>query len=210
MISLKYCHCKIQLYATFSWTSSPSALQTALIPSPSVPITMAIIATTTAVALIDTRDPSENVRNGLSNTTADSAVKALREAGLGDVVHLPGEDHFETRTASYWSRTSQLRPWAIVQPRDAHEVSTALRALVATPGCQIAIRSGGHMAAPGASSIEDGVTIDLGLLNNTTYDAKDNLACLGPSARWGDVYAELEKRESSGSWPSCVAWNYIG
>lgn len=165
---------------------------------------MAITASTAAVALSDTKDPPKNARSGFSNTTATSAVKALREAGLGDVVHLPGEDHFEARTASYWSRTSQLRPWAIVQPRDAHEVSTALKTLVATPGCQIAIRSGGHMASPGASSIEDGVTIDLGLLNSTTYDAKDNLARLGPSARWGDVYAELEKRESS-DFRSCSA-----
>lgn len=171
---------------------------------------MAITVSTTAVALTDNRGPSSNVRNGLSNTTAKSAVKALREAGLGDVLYRPGEQHFETRIESYWSRTSQLRPWAIVQPRDAHEVSTALRALVATPGCQIAIRSGGHMASPGASSIEDGVTIDLGLLNTTTYNAKDNLACLGPSARWGDVYAKLEKRESSGSWLSSVPLKYMG
>lgn len=168
---------------------------------------MATTTSSTAVALTDTTD---NIRNGFRNTTAKSAVKALREAGLEDVVHLPREDHFENRTASYWSRTSQLRPWAIVQPRDAHEVSTALRALVATPGCQIAVRSGGHMAAPGASSIEDGVTIDLGLLNTATYDAKDNLACLGPSARWGDVYAELERRESCGFSSSFVPLNYIG
>lgn len=66
------------------------------------------------------------------------------------------------------------------------------------------------MAAPGASSIEDGVTIDLGLLNTATYDAKSNLACLGPSARWGDVYAELERRESCGFTSSFVPLNYIG
>lgn len=66
------------------------------------------------------------------------------------------------------------------------------------------------MASPGASSIEDGVTIDLGLLNTATYNAKDNLACLGPSARWGDVYAELEKRESYGFSSSSTPLNYIG
>lgn len=160
---------------------------------------MSKTASTTAVVLTETSAPSSNVHtcNDSSNTTAEYAVKALHEAGLGDVVYVPGEEHFETRVASYWSRTSQLRPWAIVQPRDVTEVSTALRALVATPRCQIAIRSGGHMAAPGASSIEDGVTIDLGLLHTTTYNAENNVASLGPSARWGDVYVELEKRESS-------------
>lgn len=159
---------------------------------------MPITASTTEIVLTDTVDLSSSVdpSNGPSNTIAGSAVKALRKAGLGDVVYVPGEEHFETRIASYWSRTSQLRPWAIVQPRDAYEVSTALRALVATAGCQIAIRSGGHMASPGASSIEDGVTIDLGRLNTTTYKTENNVASLGPSARWGDVYAELEKRGS--------------
>jgi FAD/FMN-containing dehydrogenase len=135
-------------------------------------------------------------KNGDSSTSAsaEAAVNALREAGLGDVTYLPGEDQFDRRVASYWSRTSQLRPWAIVQPGDAYQVSAALKALVDTPGCQIAIRSGGHMACPGASSIEAGVTIDLGLLNTIVFDVKNNVASLGPSARWGDVYAELEKR----------------
>lgn len=159
-------------------------------------------ASTTDVALANTRDPPRTVYNGISGSTAESAVRALRGSGLGDVVYLPGEGQFETRIASYWSRTSQLRPWAIIQPRDAHEVSTALKALVGVPGCQIAIRSGGHMASPGASSIENGVTIDLGLLNTTTYNAENNVASLGPSARWGDVYAELEKCESYGVLPA--------
>lgn len=160
---------------------------------------MATTTSTTDIALADFAYPSSNFGDGFKNTIADSAVKALQQAGLGEVVYVPGDDHFESRIASYWSRTSQLRPWAIVQPRDAHEVSVALSALVGTSGCQIAIRSGGHMAAPGASSIENGVTIDLGLLNTTTYNAATNVASLGPSARWGDVYADLEKREQSGS-----------
>lgn len=172
---------------------------------------MSITASTTEIFLTDTGDLSSSVdpSNGPSNTTAESAVRALREAGLGDVVYVPGEEHFETRIASYWSRTSQLRPWAIVQPRNAPEVSTALRALVATDGCQIAVRSGGHMAAPGASSIEDGVTIDLGLLNITTYRAENSMASLGPSARWGDVYAELEKRGSFSSIPTLVLLDHV-
>lgn len=172
---------------------------------------MSTTVSTTDVALSDIRNPSSNVHTSdvPRNTRAESAVRALRLSGLGDVVYVPGEEHFESRIASYWSCTSQLRPWAIVQPRDAHEVSTALRVLVATPGCQIAIRSGGHMAAPGASSIEHGVTVDLGRLNSTTYDTGKHVASLGPSARWGDVYTELEKRESCGLRPVSVCLDHI-
>lgn len=158
-------------------------------------IKMSVISDTSVNALSSSGVESQRINNDFTHTPAKAAVKALQEAGLGDVVYLPGEDHFESRIASYWSRTSQLKPWAIAQPRDAQEVSAALKALVDTPGCQLAIRSGGHMAAPGASSIEAGVTIDLGLLNTTVYNAETNVASLGPSARWGDVYAELEKRE---------------
>lgn len=170
---------------------------------------MATTTSTTDIALSDIAYPSSNFGDGFNNTIAKSAVKALQQSGLGDVVYVPGDDHFESRIASYWSRTSQLRPWAIVQPRDVHEVSVALSALVGIPGCQIAIRSGGHMAAPGASSIENGVTIDLGLLNTINYNAATNVASLGPSARWGDVYTELEKREQSGPHTSFLLWCWL-
>ncbi|KAI1142791.1 FAD-binding domain-containing protein [Hypoxylon sp. FL0543] len=125
---------------------------------------------------------------------AQSAIANLKEAGLGDVVYTPGQDAYEAREASYWSLTPQLRPWAIVQPRDTEEVSKAVKALVGTAGCKFAIRSGGHAPWIGAgNNIKDGVTIDLGLMAKTTYDSATGLASLQPSARWKDVYADIEK-----------------
>lgn len=171
---------------------------------------MSTVASTTNVNLTENESRYSPVYNAFYSPTAASAVKALRDVGLGDVVYLPGQERFETRIESYWSRTSQLRPWAVVQPQDTREVSMALKALVNTPGCQIAIRSGGHMAAPGASSIEDGVTIDLGLLHSTKYNAETNLASLEPGARWGDVYAELEKCESPILCPNPISLNRMG
>lgn len=70
----------------------------------------------------------------------DSAIANLKEAGLGDVLYNPGSESYEARTKSYWSLTAQLRPWAIVQPRNTEEVSKALKALVNTPDCKIAVR----------------------------------------------------------------------
>ncbi|KAK1851925.1 FAD binding domain-containing protein [Colletotrichum chrysophilum] len=46
-------------------------------------------------------------------------------------------------------------------PRNAEEVSKTVQALVATPECNFAVRSGGHTVWPGASNIQDGITIDL-------------------------------------------------
>ncbi len=73
-------------------------------------------------------------------TIAQSAIANLKEAGLGDVLHVPGQQTYQAREDSYWSLTPRLGPWAIVQPRTAEEVSQAVKALVKTDGCKFAIR----------------------------------------------------------------------
>ncbi len=73
-------------------------------------------------------------------STVDAAIANLKAAGLGDVLHLPDTPTYNERTSSYWSLTAQLRPWAIVQPRNTEEVSKALTALVNTPDCKFAVR----------------------------------------------------------------------
>lgn len=51
------------------------------------------------------------------------------------------------------------------------------------------------MAWAGANNINDGVTIDLGLMTKTTYNPETKLASIQPGGRWTDVYFEVEKRE---------------
>lgn len=51
------------------------------------------------------------------------------------------------------------------------------------------------MCWAGASNIESGVTIDLELMTEVTYDPTTKLASIQPGARWSKVYIELEKRE---------------
>jgi hypothetical protein len=126
---------------------------------------------------------------------ADPAVaakcNALVLAGLGEKTFYPGDETYETRNAKYWSLDAQKTPWCIVQPSTPEEVSAAVTAIVATDGCNFAIRSGGHVMW-GASNIDNGITIDLGRLNSTTYDAQTKLVSVGPGARWADVYAVIE------------------
>ena len=45
----------------------------------------------------------------------------------------------------------------------------------------------------GASSVKDGITIDLGLMASTTYDAETEIASLQPGGSWAVSYRELEK-----------------
>lgn len=81
-------------------------------------------------------------------------------------------------------------------PSSAAEVSQTLTALQsAGDGAgdwHVAIRSGGH-GSDNANSITDGIIVDLSRLNATTYDAATNIASVGTGARWGHVYADLEK-----------------
>lgn len=53
------------------------------------------------------------------------------------------------------------------------------------------------MSWPGASNISSGVTIDLGEMDNTTYNAGTKIASIQPGGRWKDVYITLEKGRSS-------------
>ncbi|KAF1941899.1 FAD-binding domain-containing protein [Clathrospora elynae] len=107
----------------------------------------------------------------------------------------PSSPQYTIRTASYWSRSAQLSPACIIQPRTTQDVSVVLATLRTHPACsdtQFAVRSGGHMSWAGANNIDNGVTIDLGYLNGTTLDVKTRVARVQPGARWGGVYAVLD------------------
>ncbi|KAL2865132.1 FAD-binding oxidoreductase [Aspergillus lucknowensis] len=125
---------------------------------------------------------------------AEQAFANLRTAGLGDVLYLPGQEAYDARVASYWSLTAQLRPWAIVQPRNTEEVSKAVKAIVGAPDCKFAVRSGGHTPWMGASNIVDGVTIDLGLMAGVAYNPETEIASLLPGGTWANAYTDLEKQ----------------
>lgn len=77
-------------------------------------------------------------------------------------MYLPSNPKYDKAVGSYWSLTSQLKPYCFVQPENAQEVALAVKTLVDKTFCNFAVRSGGHSSVTGFSNIEDGVTIDLG------------------------------------------------
>ncbi|KAI0128315.1 6-hydroxy-D-nicotine oxidase [Xylariales sp. AK1849] len=97
------------------------------------------------------------------------------------------------RDESYFSVSAQLSPYCIVQPISTEQVSLAITTLKTSTKCNWAVRGGGHMTWANASDIHDGVTLDLGLMNQTEYVAETNIAKIGAGSRWADVYATLEK-----------------
>ncbi|KAI3390918.1 hypothetical protein diail_8414 [Diaporthe ilicicola] len=92
--------------------------------------------------------------------------------------------------STYWSVSAALDPWCIAQPKRAEDVSYIIKTLVANE-CPFGIRGGGHAFFALSNSVANGVTIDLGHLNTTTYDAATKIASVQPGSHWQDVYAAL-------------------
>jgi FAD binding domain-containing protein len=93
---------------------------------------------------------------------------------------------------SYWSsRQSDLKPSCFVLPTSAEDVSKALKILTSR-GSLFTVKSGGHTTFPGGSSIQNGVTIDLGALDNIVVSQDRTMASIGPGLRWIDVSRALD------------------
>lgn len=118
---------------------------------------------------------------------------ALEATALKSQVVYPDSAAYNTSIGSYWATNVQLEPNCIVQPRTAQEVSIAVTTLVEADdgACKFAVRGGGHTVWAGANNIVDGVTIDLSLMNATTYNKAAGTASILPGARWGSVYKTL-------------------
>ncbi|KAL6152868.1 hypothetical protein ACJQWK_11479 [Exserohilum turcicum] len=129
--------------------------------------------------------------SAVQGRNSPSCCAALKNAGLSNI-YMQDDAQYKARTDSYWSVSAQLAPTCIVQPVSTQEVATAVKTLGANTGCSFAVRSGGHTTWAGSNNINNGVTLDLGLMNQTTYDAAASLAKIQPGNRWGGVYAALE------------------
>lgn len=106
----------------------------------------------------------------------------------------PDTATYRKSVESYFSINAQLEPTCIVQPLSTEDVSLAVSTLVQanlTERCQFAVRSGGHTPWAGAANIEPGVTIDLSMMNSTTYHAENSTTSILPGARWNSVYDTL-------------------
>lgn len=114
-------------------------------------------------------------------------------ANLSHAVHLASSPLYPTLVNGSWAPSTRKRPFCFIQPRSTDEVSRAISTLHETAGAgdwHIALRSGGH-GTHHSNNIDTGVTIDLTLLNASTYDAATNIASIGTGARWGKVYTDL-------------------
>lgn len=90
--------------------------------------------------------------------------------------------------STYWSlQQSEVKPSCTFRPQKTLDVSTVV--LVARLfQCPFAVKSGGHAAFAGASSVEGGITVDLVAMNKRKLSADQNTVAIGAGNRWFDVY----------------------
>ncbi|KAK7984547.1 hypothetical protein PG989_011949 [Apiospora arundinis] len=106
---------------------------------------------------------------------------------------LPGNVFFRNSTtftfanSNRWSGTAALFPSCIVLPESTEDVSTAIK-VITKQQCPFALKSGGHMANPGANNIVEGVSLDLSWINTTELSRDLRTVRLGTGAEWQRVY----------------------
>lgn len=110
---------------------------------------------------------------------------------LRDDVFRSATPAFQQQQASYWSKQqAETQPACRVLPKSAKEVAAAYL-IAAVFHCNFAVKGGGHAAFAGASSIHQGITIDLQNLNSTNVNSNRNVTQVGAGNRWIDVYQYL-------------------
>ncbi|KAI0154620.1 FAD-binding domain-containing protein [Xylariaceae sp. FL1272] len=124
-----------------------------------------------------------------------AAITALQDAFTPDQLHLAGTEQFQTLNRSYLSALeSDITPAAILQPKSAEEVSLFLKTIkpFALNGeANFAIRGAGQQPLPGCANIEDGITLDLGLLTGIELDLEKRIVSIAAGERWKAVYEKL-------------------
>ncbi|KAK3326853.1 FAD binding domain-containing protein [Apodospora peruviana] len=94
---------------------------------------------------------------------------------------------------AYWAQQQQqTSPQCVFKPSNADQVA-ALVDIVRRTHCPFAIRSGGHGAFAGVSSIVDGITVSLEKLSAIDVSPDNRTVSVGVGNTWLTVYQALEK-----------------
>ena len=121
--------------------------------------------------------------------TTSPNVTELRSAVSGKVLVASDEGYDEARRV--WNAAIDRSPAVIVQCRTADDVSAAVR-FATTHKLEIAVRGGAHSVS-GQSVVDDGLMIDLSLMNNVTVDPERQRATAGGGALLGELIAAAQE-----------------
>ncbi|NED95173.1 FAD-binding oxidoreductase [Phytoactinopolyspora alkaliphila] len=123
------------------------------------------------------------VENTPTTPAATDMIGDLRDAVAGEVITPEDTRYDEARRV--WNGVIDRHPAVIVRCINTDDVAAAVRiAGVYRP--EISVRGGGHQVA-GSAVCDDGLVIDLSLMNSVTVDPAACTARVEGGARWADV-----------------------
>ncbi|KAK7977062.1 FAD binding domain protein [Apiospora saccharicola] len=128
-----------------------------------------------------------------STRACEIACKALEQHYGAESIDRPDEATYTSFLGAYWSAIqSDVHPYCIFKP-SAPEAVSVLVLLSRFTQCPFALKSGGHAAFAGASSIEGGITVSFQNLSGIALTADKKIASVQPGNTWGSVYSALQK-----------------
>ncbi|KLJ09266.1 hypothetical protein EMPG_15292 [Blastomyces silverae] len=138
-------------------------------------------------------DPSELAPSTKRSLSIPAKITCRLISGIFPrQVYLKDTPQYTEWRGLFWSQQqSESKPACIFQPTSSRQVAIVLL-MARLWNCPFAVKSGGHAAFSGASSIPDGLTIDLQRLNTIQVASDRKSVKIGPGNRWLDVYKSLE------------------
>src|SRR4051812_16220745 len=119
----------------------------------------------------------------------EATIQELREAIQGEVI-TPADDGYVEASAAWNGEFDGRRPALVVRAHGAADVAAAV-GFARSNDLPIAVRGGGHSVA-GFSTVDDGIVIDLSLMNGVRVDPGARRAYVGGGAVWADVDHETQ------------------
>jgi FAD/FMN-containing dehydrogenase len=119
----------------------------------------------------------------------DDAVKAFAASLQGNVL-LPGSGEYDIARAVFNGMIDR-KPGLIAQPATTEDVQKCVL-FAKEHGLLISVKGGGH-SAPGYAVCDDGLMVDLSLMNNISVDPKTKTVVAGGGVTWGPFDAATQE-----------------
>jgi FAD/FMN-containing dehydrogenase len=121
----------------------------------------------------------------MPETTLDPAATDDLRSQLGGALVTPEDDGYDDARKTANGMFDDKRPAAVAQCASVADVQAALAAARAQ-GLMVALRCGGH-SAPGFSTCDGGLVIDLRAMNRVDVDPEQRTAKVQGGANWGEL-----------------------
>lgn len=116
----------------------------------------------------------------------------LVDAQIRGSVPYPKSTMYTSSITSYYDGQQRaLGSDCIFRPINNSGVSQFVKLMTASSGTQFAVRCGGHTLWTVATTIDDGITVDMRLMDEVVSSGDHKIPQLGSGGIWSDVYPQI-------------------